>query len=215
MQYVLKPAQNDVLHSSKGVKWKNHKYVEIVTTKNGKRRYVYKSDQKNRRDKISAEYKRNTAKTDKRKQQYDNELKLLDANQKLTEMNRPVGAKIQNAFMNLYANAYGLLEKSGLLDKKIEKERLMDEKAKLEARLSADKFVEVQNIRKDWDAKKGADLINYGKEKREREFYKLQEQINKDLEEKKQKREEAAAKAKAKADRATNFRNRISYKGGK
>ena len=40
MQYILKPTEDDVLHSAKGTTWKNHKYVDIVT-KNGKRVYKY------------------------------------------------------------------------------------------------------------------------------------------------------------------------------
>lgn len=30
-------------HSAKGTKWKDHKYVGVVTTKNGNKRYIYKS----------------------------------------------------------------------------------------------------------------------------------------------------------------------------
>ena len=212
MQYVLQPTEDDVLHSAKGTTWKTHKYVEIVNT-NGKRRYVYKDKTQSRRDKISAEYKRNNAKNNGQKAQYNRELELAEINRQLADINRPLSAKIQKAFLNTYANAYSLMEKSGLLDKKLEKARLADEKAKLEAMISATNFRKSQEIRNDIDAKKGQEILKYMKDKQEKSLYDLQNKINEDLEEKRKKRE----KEQERENRASNFRNRILLKknGGK
>jgi hypothetical protein len=52
MIYILKPVQNDIVHSSKGKEWNNHKYISKKTNSKGKTVYVY-SDNKNKQNKTS------------------------------------------------------------------------------------------------------------------------------------------------------------------
>lgn len=52
MIYILKPVQNDIVHSSKGKEWNNHKYISKKTNSKGKTVYIY-SDNKNKQNKTS------------------------------------------------------------------------------------------------------------------------------------------------------------------
>lgn len=90
MEYII-------AHSAKGSTWKNHKYV----TKIGNR-YVYKDDEKRRRQKISAEYKGD-----------ENEMKAIEAEQKLADMNRPLSAELEKNGLQLWNNLINALGAAG------------------------------------------------------------------------------------------------------
>ena len=203
MNYVLAPTQNDIVHSAKGTTWKKHKYVEI---KNG--RYIYKNTEANRRKKISTEYKRNTAKNEAAKELYDEELKTLNNESQLEEINRPLTVKIQKGVLNTWLSAMDLIKKTGIFDKAIEKERLEEEAAALKAQISAKNFRAVEDIIKAESIKKGAEMVEWSKDYKQKQaakaLYDRQEEINKDLEKKARERE--------KKERSINFRNRISIR---
>lgn len=101
MNYVIS-------HSVKGSTWKNHKYV----TKIGNR-YVYKDDQKRRRERISANYKGDTEKLD-----------YISNQQALADMNRPLTAVLQKNGLQLWDNIVNALTPNAVKESKAKKEEL-------------------------------------------------------------------------------------------
>lgn len=178
MEYII-------AHSAKGSTWKKHKYIEI---RNG--RYVYKDDEQRRRNKISAEYKRNTATNESAKEKYDKELQLIDVEQELADLNRPLSAKLENAYINLYDKVYGLVAKTGILDKSIQNRALERKNEETAKEMKTAEFREKR-------MKAEEERIRKENEKKEKERQKYLKNVTKN---------------KNKKNRTSNFRERISIR---